>query len=85
MDRIEDYSIGNYHIGRWQRYVRARRWERLAAKLTKDIQQLEKINGSSSESSDGRRCNIMINIHNTKGQFFRRLDGAQDFELRGKH
>lgn len=85
MDSIEDYSTGNNHIGRWQRYVRERLWERLAEKLIKDIQQLEKINGSSSESSDGRRCNIMINIHNTKWQFFKRLDGAQDFELMGQH
>ena len=81
MDSIEDYSIGNDHIGRWQRYAQERRWVRLAAKLTKDTQQLEKINGSSSESSDGRRCNITINIHNTKRQYFRRLDGAHDFDL----
>lgn len=80
MDRIEDYCRGNDHIGRWQRYVQGCQWEELAAKLSDDIDQLEKIN-SSSKSSSSRQCNIMSNIHNTKRQFFKRLDGAQDFEL----
>ena len=78
LDHIEEYYIGNGHIGTWQRYVQRCRWEKLAAKLTNDIQQLEKINRSRH---NGRRCNVMFNIQNTKQQFFKRLNGAQDFEL----
>ena len=83
MDRIEDYWRGNDHIGRWQRYVQGCQWEELAGKFSDDIAQLEKIN-SSSKSSNSRQCNIMSNIHNTKRQFFKRLDGAQGFELSEK-
>ena len=79
MDRIKDYYAGNDHIGKWQRYVQACRWNELAAKLAKDIQQLEKIN-STINSSNSRRCKIMLNMRNTERQFFKRLDGAQDFE-----
>lgn len=80
MDRIEDYHNGNDHIGRWQQLAKDRRFEKLAAKLTVDIQQLEKINSAIELG----RCSIMTNICNTKGQFFKRLDGAQDFELSEK-
>lgn len=83
MDHIEDYHLGNDHIGRWQRYVRSCRWKELAAKFTNDIQQLEKIN-RTIHSSNSRRCNIMFNIQNTTRQIFARLDGAQDFELSEK-
>lgn len=80
MDRIEEYHNGNNHIGKWQRYVEGRRWSDLAAKFTVDIQQLEKIN-STIDLGSSRRCNIMSSIRNSKRQFFKRLDGAQDFEL----
>ena len=83
MDRIKDYYAGNDHIGKWQRYVQACCWKELAAKLTKDIQQLEKIN-STINSSNSRRCKIMLNMRNTGRQFFKRLEGAQDFELSEK-
>ena len=83
MDRIKDYYAGNDHIGKWQRYVQACRWNELAAKLTKDIQQLEKIN-STINSSNSRRCKIMLNMRNTQRQFFKRLGGAQDLELSEK-
>ena len=83
MDHIEDYYAGNDHIGRWQRYMQECRWKELAAKLAMDIQQLEKIN-STRKSSNSRRCNIMVNMLNTRGQFFERLHGAQDFELSEK-
>lgn len=83
MDHMEDYYAGNDHIGRWQRYVQGCRWKRLAAKLTKDIQQLEKIN-KAINSSNRRRCKTMSNMQNTKRQFFKRLDGARDFELSEK-
>lgn len=83
MDRIEDYHKGNDHIGRWQQLVNDGRWNKLAAKLTVDNQQLEKINSAIGLESS-RRCNIMSNICNTKRQFFKRLDGAQDFEFSEK-
>lgn len=80
MDRIKDYYNGNDHIGRWQRVVKGRCWSELAAKFTVDIEQLEKIN-STIDGGRSRQCNIMVNISNSKRQFFKRLDGAQDFEL----
>lgn len=83
MDHIEDYCTENEHIGKWQGYAKAHRWDDLAAKLTKDIQQLEKIN-SSIEFSKGRRCKIMVNIRSTQRQYFKRLEGAQEFELSDK-
>ena len=82
IDHILDYQEGNAHIGLWQRYVQGRRWMELAGKFTKDSQQLAKIN--SNRSSNNRRCNIMFNIHNTKRQFFKRLNGADDYELNEK-
>ena len=83
MDRIEDYYNGNDHIGRWQQLAKDHRWNKLAAKLAVDNQQLEEIN-SAVDMGSSRRCNIMSNICNTKRQFFKRLDGAQDFELSEK-
>lgn len=83
MDRIEDYCTGNGHIGKWQRYAEACRWEKLAEKLTNDIQQLEKIN-RDIKSDNSRPCRIMRNIQHTKRQCFNRLEGARDFEVRQK-
>lgn len=82
MNHIEDYYNGNDHIGRWQGLVQDRRWNKLAEKLHNDIQQLT----NSFDTKDGRsrRQKIMVNIHNTKRQFFNRLDGALDFELNEK-
>ena len=80
MDQIEDYCTDNEHIGKWQGYVKNRRWDDLAAKLSKDIQQLEKIN-SSVDFGEGRQCKIMKNMRSTKGQYFKRLEGADDFEV----
>lgn len=82
MGHIVDYFYGNDHVGQWQRYVQGHRWTDLAEKFTTDIQQLEKMN--SSRPSNRRRCNIMFNIHNSKRQYFKRLDGAQDYELSEK-
>ncbi len=81
-DHIEDYHEGNKHIGQWQRYINSRRWRKLAAKLSMDIQQLKKIN--SSNPSNGRPCKIMPIIVNTKRQYFIALDGALGYELTDK-
>ena len=79
------YHDGNEHIGQWQRYVRDRRWEDLAEKLTQDIQQLEIINSTTgTRSNNGRRCKLMKNIENSSRQYFKRLDGAQEYELSEK-
>lgn len=83
IDRLEDYYNGNDHIGRWQRLMEGRRWNELAAKLTVDKQQLDKIN-STIDVGGSRKCNIMPNIYNTMRQFFKALEGAQDFELSEK-
>lgn len=83
MDHIEDYSTGDDHIGKWQGYAEAFRWDDLAEKIIKDIEQLEKIN-SNMNFNKSRRCKIMVNIRNTKRQYFKRLDGPQDFELNEK-
>lgn len=82
MDHIEDYHNGNEHIGEWQRYVQSRRWMDLAEKFTKDIRQLQRIN--STRSNNSRRCKIMVNIHDSKRMFFKRLDGPRDYELSDK-
>lgn len=83
MEHIEDYHIGNEHIGQWQRYVQSGRWEELAAKLTRDKEQLEKMN-KTMDWSKGRRCKIMSSIHSTGRLFFRRLNGVEDFDLSEK-
>ena len=82
-DHIEDYRTGNCHIGAWQRLVRSRRWKDLALKFIQDIRQLEKINGAGN-LSNGRECRIMRSIQSTKGQFFAKLNGREDFELSEK-
>ena len=79
MEHIEDYQYGNEHIGQWQRYVQSRRWTDLAEKFIKDIRQLQRINRTRSNNS--RRCSIMVNIHDSKRMFFKRLDGPRDYEL----
>ena len=82
MDHIKNYYNGNDHIGQWQRYMQNHRWRNLAEKFTEDIEQLQKIN--SARSNNSRRCNIMLNMLNSKRQFFKRLNGAQDYELSDK-
>ena len=82
MEHIKNYYGGNDHIGQWQRYMQGHRWRDLAENFTKDIEQLQKIN--STRSSNSRRCNIMLNMLNSKRQFFKRLNGAQDYELSDK-
>ena len=81
-DRIKDYSKGNKHIGQWQRYIKSQRWRKLAAKLSMDIQQLEKIN--STNPSNGRPCKIMPIIMNTKRQYFKALDENLAYDLTDK-
>ena len=83
MESIEDYYKGNEHIGRWQRLMEGGRWNELAAKFTVDKQQLGKINSTIDLGGSGK-CNIMPNIRSSKWRIFKRLDGAQDFELSEK-
>ena len=84
-EHILGYHDGNEHIGQWQRYVRDRRWEDLAEKFTQDIQQLEIIYSTTgARSNNGRRCKLMKNIEDSSRQWFKRLNGAQDYELSEK-
>ena len=80
LEHLESYYDGNDHIGQWQRYAHCCRWEKLAEKLSIDMGQLQIINGSNPNG--GRRCcRIISNIRDTRRQYFKRLDGARDYEL----
>ena len=85
MEHFICYHDGNEHIGQWQRHVRHRQWEDLAEKFTQDIQQLEIINSTiGTTSKNGRPCKLMKSIEDSSRLYFKRLDGAQDYELSGK-